>query len=88
MSLLNQENRLLFPPANEDNGFRIALFIDNTMLAINRPGGGLIEAGEQAPRRPPGRPTSMVDGGLEFWKAVYLELHTMQLHTYLSFENS
>ena len=37
---LNHEPwRLYFPPAGQPGGFDVALFIDNTMLAFDRPGG-------------------------------------------------
>jgi len=37
---LNWENwRQFLPPANEPDGFKYALFIDNTMFAFCRPGG-------------------------------------------------
>jgi hypothetical protein len=83
MTLPNQENRLVFPPAYEDNGFRIALFIDNTMLAINRPGGGPSEAGEQA-RRPSSRVQRAWWTG---WKKLHgLKWQTVTLANGMDFE--
>lgn len=49
-SLPNEAYRQVFPPADEPGGFNIALFIDNTMLAMCRPGGGPLTGGEAAPR--------------------------------------
>lgn len=49
-SLPNEAYRQNFPPADEPGGFNIALFIDNTMLAMCRPGGGPLTGGENAPR--------------------------------------
>ena len=46
----NEENRLFFEAADTELGFSVALFIDNTMIAMCRPGGGPVTGGEQAPR--------------------------------------
>ena len=43
--------RQFHPPAHEPNGFRVALFIDNTMYAFCRPGGNTRE-GPASPRVP------------------------------------
>lgn len=84
MNLPNQDNRLFFPPASDDNnGFRIALFIDNTMLAINRPGGGPSEAGEQA-RHPSSRVQRAWWTG---WKKLHgLKWQTVTLANGMDFE--
>ena len=51
-SLPNEANRQFYDPANVNTGFSVALFIDNTILAMCRPGGGPTTGGEQAPRLP------------------------------------
>ena len=43
--------RQFHPPADQPNGFKYALFIDNTIVAFSRPGGN-IEEGQAAPRVP------------------------------------
>ena len=49
---LNHANwRIFQPPAEDPNGFRYALFIDNTMVPFCRPG-GVLEDGPAAPRVP------------------------------------
>ena len=40
-TLPNAEYRQVHSPAITDNGFSIALFIDNTTIAMSRPGGPL-----------------------------------------------
>jgi hypothetical protein len=49
-TLPNEENRLFFDAAGTVTGFAIAMFIDNTILAMCRPGGGPTTDGEQALR--------------------------------------
>ena len=51
-TLPNEGYRQQHPPADEPNGFRIFGFIDNTMNATCRVGGGPLSDGEQAPRLP------------------------------------
>ena len=49
-TLPNEGNRLFFDAAGTITGFAIALFIDNTIFAMCRPGGGPMTDGEQAQR--------------------------------------
>ena len=51
-TLPNEANRQFYDSAGENTGFSVALFIDNTILAMCRPGGGPTTGGEQAPRLP------------------------------------
>lgn len=51
--LPNEAMRVDFNPANHPDGFAIFGFIDNTMVAMCRPGGGPTAGGEQAPRVDP-----------------------------------
>jgi hypothetical protein len=48
--LPNESYRLFYPPADQPGGFSVFGFIDNTMLAMCRPGGGPIQGGEQSAR--------------------------------------
>lgn len=51
-NLLNHNYRQYHPPANDPiSGFTVALFIDNTLIAMSRPG-GVLDGGENAPRVP------------------------------------
>jgi hypothetical protein len=50
-TLPNEAYRQHHLPADQPGGFNIALFIDNTMVAMSRPGGPR-EGGPQAPRTP------------------------------------
>jgi hypothetical protein len=45
-----QNWRLFYPAADQPGGFNIFAFIDNTMIAMSRPGGGSVTDGEAAPR--------------------------------------
>lgn len=51
-TLSNKGYRQHYPPLGEHNGFPVFGFIDNTLFAMSRPGGGPIGEGEQAPRFP------------------------------------
>ena len=52
-ALPREENRQFFPHADDPNGgYRVAFLIDDTIIAINRVGGGPREGGEMAPRVP------------------------------------
>jgi len=50
MTLPNVNYRQFHPHPNDDNGFCIFSFIDNTMFAFSRPGGGPVRGGEQSER--------------------------------------
>ena len=49
-ALPKEANRLYFGPADDPLGFNISLFIDNTLMAMSRPGGGPMHGGENAER--------------------------------------
>ena len=49
-TLPNEANRIFFDAAGQITGFAVAMFIDNTIFAMCRPGGGPTTDGEQAPR--------------------------------------
>lgn len=48
--LPREDWRIVVPPADQQGGFSIFAFIDNTMISMSRPGGGPITDGESAPR--------------------------------------
>jgi hypothetical protein len=50
-TLPREDSRLFFPSPDEALGFCIAVFIDNTMVAFSRPGGGPIHDGERSDRQ-------------------------------------
>jgi hypothetical protein len=81
--LPNEGYRLFFPPADDNNGFCVFAFIDNTMMAMCRPGGGPQREGEQAPRLPKEIQQAWWTG----WKKLHgLKWQTVDLPNGMNFE--
>ena len=73
LQILNYPHwRQFHPPMDRPNGFRVALFIDNTMFAFNRPAGNTTD-GPAAPRVP--------DEIQEAWYSGWKKLHGMKWQT-------
>ena len=79
-TLANEEYRQYY---DVEDGFRVAMFIDNTILAMCRPGGGPLSGGEQAPRLPPEIQEAFWTG----WKKLHgLKWQTLILANGMDFE--
>jgi hypothetical protein len=72
-TLPNETYREFFDDAEEPGGFCVFGFIDNTMFAFCRPGGGPIRDGEQSPRVP-----KIVQ---QAWYTGWKKLHGMKWQT-------
>jgi len=82
-TLANEGYRQFHPPLGEPNGFSVFGFIDNTLFAMSRPGGGPIGEGEQAPRFPKELQRAWYTG----WKKLHgLKWQTVVMANGMDFE--